>query len=80
MSKVTPKQTQQVETIPQIIDRLFSARTYITTAEVAVEAGVTRQPAHYHLARMTLNGELVKRARDVLAAIDEAQHANAPMR
>ncbi len=60
MSKVTPKQTQQVETIPQIIDRLFSARTYITTAEVAVEAGVTRQAAHYHLARMTLNGELVQ--------------------
>lgn len=47
-------------TIPAAIELLFESRTYITTAEVAANAGVTRQAAHAHLAKMATNGEIVQ--------------------
>lgn len=46
-------------TVPEVIARLFSARTHITSSEVAAAAGVTRQAAHYHLRRMVESGLLV---------------------
>jgi hypothetical protein len=49
----------KTETVPEVIDRLFSARTSITSSEVAAAAGVTRQAAHYHLRRMVDSGLLV---------------------
>jgi len=47
------------ETVPEAIERLFAARTSITSSEVAAAAGVTRQAAHYHLSRMVKAGLLV---------------------
>jgi anti-sigma regulatory factor (Ser/Thr protein kinase) len=47
------------ETVPKTIERLFAARTYITSTEVAAAAGVSRQAAHYHLKRMVENGLLI---------------------
>jgi anti-sigma regulatory factor (Ser/Thr protein kinase) len=49
----------KAETVPEVIERLFAARMYITSSEVADAAGVTRQAAHYHLRRMVENGLLV---------------------
>jgi anti-sigma regulatory factor (Ser/Thr protein kinase) len=49
----------ETETVPEVIERLFAARTYITSSEVAAAAGVTRQAAHYHLSRMVKSGVLV---------------------
>ncbi len=47
------------EPVPEVIERLFAARTTITSSEVAASAGVTRQAAHYHLSRMVERGLLV---------------------
>jgi DNA-binding transcriptional ArsR family regulator len=47
------------EGIPEVIERLFLARTSITSSEVAAAAGVTRQAAHYHLKRMVEHGLLI---------------------
>jgi anti-sigma regulatory factor (Ser/Thr protein kinase) len=49
----------KTETVPDAIERLFAARTYITSSEVAAAAGVTRQAAHYHLSRMVESGLLL---------------------
>ncbi len=49
----------KTETVPEVIARLFAARTYITSSEVAAAAGVTRQAAHYHLSRMVKSGLLM---------------------
>ncbi len=48
------------ETIPEVIERLFSARTYVTSPEVAAAAGVSRQTAYNWLSRMTADGDLIK--------------------
>jgi anti-sigma regulatory factor (Ser/Thr protein kinase) len=45
--------------IASAIEVLFESQTCITTAEVAAEAGVTRQAAHAHLAKMMAEGEIV---------------------
>ena len=47
-------------TVAAAIQRLFESRTYVTTVEVAATAGITRQAAHSHLAKMTSRGEIVK--------------------
>ncbi len=44
----------------EVISRLFAGQTYVTSSEVAEEAGVTRQAAHYHLSRMLRDGLLVR--------------------
>lgn len=44
--------------IPRVIERLLSARTYVTSTEVGAAAGVSRQAAHRWLTRMTANGLL----------------------
>lgn len=59
MSKSTTSPSGTPNSVPEAITRLFAARTHITSAEVAVAANVTRQAAHYHLARMTERGVLV---------------------
>ncbi len=48
------------ETIPEVIERLFSARTHVTSPEVAAAAGVSRQTAYNWLSRMTADGALIK--------------------
>jgi anti-sigma regulatory factor (Ser/Thr protein kinase) len=48
------------ETIPKVIERLFSARTNVTSPEVAAAAGVSRQTAYNWLSRMTAEGLLTK--------------------
>lgn len=40
------------------IDALLDAHARVTAGEVALAAGVTRQAAHYHLARMVREGEI----------------------
>lgn len=55
-----PSKQSQRETIPEVISRLFAARPTITSSEVAEEAGVSRQAAHYHLSRMVKDGLLVQ--------------------
>lgn len=59
MSKVTAPRAGTPDSVPEVIARLFAARTHVTSAEVAAAANVTRQAAHYHLARMTERGELI---------------------
>ncbi|HWE65218.1 MAG TPA: DUF4325 domain-containing protein [Acidimicrobiales bacterium] len=49
----------KTESVPEVIQRLFAARTYISSSEVASAAGVTRQAAHYHLKKMVQSGLLV---------------------
>ncbi len=46
-------------TVPDAIARLLAAQHYITSADVATSARVTRQAAHYHLARLSEQGILV---------------------
>jgi anti-sigma regulatory factor (Ser/Thr protein kinase) len=47
-------------TIAAAVQRLFESRTYITTAEVAAQAGITRQAAHSNLVKMAARGEIVQ--------------------
>lgn len=47
------------ETVSKVIERLLSARTFITSPEVAVAAGVSRQAAYKWLTQMTSDGILV---------------------
>lgn len=49
----------QTETVPEVIERLFAARTHVTSAEVAAAAGVSRQYAHRRLSQMVADGQLV---------------------
>ncbi|HVB01863.1 MAG TPA: hypothetical protein VNE42_11485, partial [Acidimicrobiales bacterium] len=60
MSKTSARGKTTSGTIATAIERLFESRTYITTAEVAAKAGVTRQAAHSHLAKMATGGEIVQ--------------------
>jgi anti-sigma regulatory factor (Ser/Thr protein kinase) len=60
MSKTSARGKTTSGTIATAIERLFESRTYITTAEVAAKAGVTRQAAHAHLAKMATRGEVVQ--------------------
>jgi anti-sigma regulatory factor (Ser/Thr protein kinase) len=46
------------EPIPDLIRVLAADRGQVTAGEVAEAAGVSRQAAHYHLARMVRTGEL----------------------
>ncbi len=48
------------ETMPRVIERLFAARTYVTSPVVAAAAGVSRQAAYNWLTRMTADGILIK--------------------
>ena len=48
------------ETIPKVIERLFAARTHVTSPEVAAAANVSRQAAYNWLSRMTADGILIK--------------------
>ncbi|MGC1419587.1 MAG: DUF4325 domain-containing protein [Acidimicrobiales bacterium] len=48
------------ETMPEVIERLFAARTHVTSPEVAAAAGVSRQTAYNWLTRMTADGVLIK--------------------
>ncbi len=59
MSKVKKPRAENPDSVANIIARLLAARTYITSGEVASAANVTRQAAHYHLARMTDRDVLV---------------------
>jgi anti-sigma regulatory factor (Ser/Thr protein kinase) len=59
MSKRAASREAGVESVREVIARLFASRRYVTSAEVADAAAVTRQAAHYHLHRMTANGLLV---------------------
>lgn len=45
--------------VPDAIARLLAAQPYITSSDVATSAQVTRQAAHYHLARLADQGVLV---------------------
>jgi hypothetical protein len=47
------------EAVPKVIERLLFARTYVTSPEVAVAAGVSRQAAYWWLTRMTSDGILI---------------------
>jgi len=49
----------KVESIPEVIERLLAARTYVTSTEVASAAGVSRQAAHRWLTQMAAKGLLV---------------------
>ena len=49
----------ETETVPEVIERLFGARTHITSADVAAAAGVSRQYAHRQLSQMVADGLLV---------------------
>lgn len=60
MSNATSGSESIQDSVQDVIARLFAARTYITSAEVAAEANVTRQAAHYHLVRMIKKGELLR--------------------
>lgn len=46
--------------MPEVIERLFSARTHVTSPEVAAAAGVSRQTAYNWLSRMTADGALIR--------------------
>lgn len=46
-------------TIPEVVERLLAAGTYVTSPEVAAAAGVSRQAAHQWLTRMTADGILI---------------------
>ncbi len=59
MSKVNRPRAGNPDSVENIITRLLAARTHITSSEVATAANVTRQAAHYHLARMSERGVLV---------------------
>ncbi len=50
---------RQAETVAQTIDQLFNAQTYVTSSQVALTAGVTRQTAYNHLRKMVASGRLV---------------------
>jgi hypothetical protein len=60
MSKTSARGKATPGNIATAIESLFESRTYITTAEVAAKAGVTRQAAHSHLAKMATSGEIVQ--------------------
>ena len=47
------------ETVLEVIERLFTARTHVTSAEVAAAGGVSRQYAHRRLSQMVADGLLV---------------------
>jgi len=47
------------EPVPKVIERLLYNRTYVTSPEVAVAAGVSRQTAYQWLTQMTSNGVLI---------------------
>jgi anti-sigma regulatory factor (Ser/Thr protein kinase) len=67
----------KTESVPEVIARLFAARTYITSSEVAAAAGVTRQAAHYHLRRMVESGLLIAEgARRSSRYRHKAQHSS----
>lgn len=52
------KQPAKRGSIPWLIRELLRGRESLTSGDVAREAGVTRQAAHYHLKRMVEAGEL----------------------
>ncbi len=60
MSKTSARGRTTAGTIAAAIERLFEARTCITTAEVAAQAGISRQAAHSHLAKMVAKGEILQ--------------------
>lgn len=49
---------RKAQPVPEVIRVLVADRESVTAGEVARAAGVTRQAAHYHLARMVRDGEL----------------------
>jgi hypothetical protein len=49
---------RKADSIPELIRLLTGDHGSVTAGEVAKAAGVTRQAAHYHLARMVREGEL----------------------
>ena len=49
---------RKAQPIPELIRVLVADRGSVAAGEVATQAGVTRQAAHYHLARMVRDGEL----------------------
>jgi hypothetical protein len=49
---------RKADSIPELIRLLSGDHGSVTAGEVAKAAGVTRQAAHYHLARMVRDGEL----------------------
>jgi anti-sigma regulatory factor (Ser/Thr protein kinase) len=52
------KKLAKGESIPWLIHEMLRDRESVTSGDVAREAGVTRQAAHYHLKRMAESGEL----------------------
>ncbi len=60
MSRSSGPNTTASGRIASAIQRLFESGTYITTAQVATNAGVTRQAAHSHLAKLVSSGEVVQ--------------------
>jgi anti-sigma regulatory factor (Ser/Thr protein kinase) len=60
MVKIPKLPGEPHQSVPEVIRRLFAARTYITSGDVAIAAGVTRQGALYHLSRMTEQGLLIR--------------------
>jgi hypothetical protein len=51
---------RKAESIPDLIRTLVADRGSVTSGEVAAGAGVSRQAAHYHLARLVREGELLR--------------------
>lgn len=49
----------RTEAVPGVVERLFGARTHVTSTDVATAAGVSRQYAHRQLSRMVADGLLV---------------------
>lgn len=60
MSKISARGKATSANIAVAIERLFESRTSITTAEVAAKAGITRQAAHSHLAKLVASGEIIQ--------------------
>ncbi len=60
MTKSPKLRGKGTSTVPGVIRRLFAARAYVTSGEVASAAQVTRQGALYHLSRMTEQGLLIR--------------------
>jgi anti-sigma regulatory factor (Ser/Thr protein kinase) len=48
------------EAVPKVIEQLLFSRLYVTSPEVAVAAGVSRQAAYHWLTRMTSDGLLIR--------------------
>ena len=60
MSKISARGKATSANIAVAIEHLLESQTYITTAEVAAKAGITRQAAHSHLAKLVARGEIIQ--------------------